>query len=67
MNLDLRKLKSICYFDGTFIMKIDDELTLFCNKEYTVASILPDIDNGKDNGMFVDADIPVSYKDLVFL
>jgi hypothetical protein len=63
MKIDLRKLKQIYFFDKTFILKIDDGITVFCNADYTVGTIKSDI----DNEMFFEAEMYLSYEDLVYL
>ncbi len=69
MKIDLRKLRQIYFFDKTFILKIDDGITVFCNKDYTVGTIKPDgneeVENNKE--MFFEAEIYLNYDDLVYL
>jgi len=69
MKFDLRNLKSIHYFDNTFILKIDNGLTFFCNKEYTVGSNISSENQLESDNceMYFDVDIPISFDNLVYL
>lgn len=71
MELKFKKIDFVCYFDKTFILKIDDGLiTLYCNRNYSVASIFPkqsEKNPTKESIQVFNINLPFSYDDLVYL